>query len=134
MVVGSAFPAVADPAWDDYKAAVKQYAKDPGKVTLEQNQEQSAWVSMMVFAQVARTVKGDLSSSSMLEALNGTSDVQVKGLTPPLDFTKPFSVKALSRLANRSVYELTVKDGEIASSSSTQPIDISDLLVKANGG
>jgi len=132
MVVGSSFPALSDPAWADFKSAMEKYAPQ-SKAVVEQNQEQSTWVSMMAFAQVAGTVDGDITADKLLDAFNNASGVEVQGLTPALDFTKPFQVPSLARLANRWVFPLTVKDGEIAGSGDGKPIDITDLLVKANG-
>ena len=128
-IVGSAYPAVTNPAWKDYKSAVRKYA-DKSKVELESNNEQSAWVSMMVFWKVAKTIKGKITAARLTAALNKTKKLSTGGLTPLLNYTKPFGVPSLARCADRWVWRLKVQKGKIVQIGKDTPADISGLLIR----
>jgi len=58
-----------------------------------------AWLGMQVIKQVAGSVKGDLTSQSLLAAMNKAT-VHLDGVTPPLDFAKDVPVPGFERAFN----------------------------------
>jgi ABC-type branched-subunit amino acid transport system substrate-binding protein len=58
-----------------------------------------AWLAVRIIAQVAPSVKGELTGASLLAALN-RSKVDLGGLAPPLDFSKPVPVPGYERAFN----------------------------------
>jgi branched-chain amino acid transport system substrate-binding protein len=58
-------------------------------------------------------VEGEITSSSFLEALKKATKVETAGLTPAINFSKPFPSPELSALYNTSVTFEKVKNGEI---------------------
>lgn len=78
----------------------------------------NAWISTWAFAQVARTVKGDVTRASMLAALNNLTNFNVFGLLPDgYTTTKEFSFPSLGRLFNHQIIEGVVKDGKLVQTS-----------------
>jgi ABC-type branched-subunit amino acid transport system substrate-binding protein len=69
----------------------------------------NSWLAMQVLAQVADGLP-EVTSSAIFDKLNTTSDLET-GLTPPLQWTTPADLGALSSVAPRvfSVCELAVK-------------------------
>lgn len=85
----------------------------------------NAWLATYIFGIVADEVatSGDaVNASSILEALNGQNNIDTLGLTPPLDFTTPFTgIPGSERFFNPAVVAMTVKDGEIVLDDTAAP-------------
>ncbi|GAA3226686.1 ABC transporter substrate-binding protein [Actinocorallia longicatena] len=78
----------------------------------------NAWLSTWAFAQVARTMKGDITRETVMAAFGNLTDFNVFGLLPPgFTTTKGSSVPGFSRLFNQSTIEGVVKDGKIVQTS-----------------
>ena len=122
-LISDFYPAGADPAWDEFRVAIDEYDGDTKDIDLDNSVIKSVWVTMQVFAAVASTIDGDVTNASLLEALNGASDVEVPGLGLTLDFTTEFAAASSPRLFNRSIYPVTVKDGKFATLGDGTPID-----------
>jgi branched-chain amino acid transport system substrate-binding protein len=62
----------------------------------------NGWLSVQIVAKVGATVRGDLTSASLLAALNKTSRLDLQ-LIPPLDFTTPSPIPGTARLFNTTM-------------------------------
>jgi ABC-type branched-subunit amino acid transport system substrate-binding protein len=91
----------------------------------------NGWLSVQIVAKVAATVKGDLTSSSLLAALDHTTNLRTQ-LVPPLDFTKPSPIPGTERLFNttmRGVRWSSAKKSFVPLGSETYPA----LTILENG-
>jgi ABC-type branched-subunit amino acid transport system substrate-binding protein len=71
-----------------------------------------AWASWYAFAQVASSIKGDITAKSMTDALSHTTSIDTHGITGSPDFTKPHPVKQLTRVFSTQLYILGAQDGK----------------------
>lgn len=106
----ASFVVSSDPAWATFDAAVKE---DGAEVDHGSTQNQNAWVSYVVFSDVASKIKGDITAATFKAALDQSSSVDTGGLSPTLDFTKKFPVPQLARLSNTQLLALSVRDGKL---------------------
>jgi ABC-type branched-subunit amino acid transport system substrate-binding protein len=86
-------------------------AKAPGD-TLNDFSEQ-AWASFYAFAQVAATIKGDITAQSMTTALGQASGVTTEGMTGTIDFTKATPLAGVTRLFSTQLFVLGGQDGKV---------------------
>jgi ABC-type branched-subunit amino acid transport system substrate-binding protein len=77
--------AVGSPGYSQYVTEMNKYSPSAQKDEYSLNM----WLSVEVFDQIAKTVSGTVTRSSLLAALNSASSVDTSGLTPTLDFSKP---------------------------------------------
>jgi ABC-type branched-subunit amino acid transport system substrate-binding protein len=106
----------------DYFNTMK--AKAPGDTLSDFSK--LAWASWYGFAQVASSIKGDITAKSMSEALSHTTSVDTHGITGSPDFTKPHPVKQLTRVFSTQLYITGAQNGKAAQVG--EPIQGSTLV------
>jgi len=78
----------------------------------------NGWLSTWAFAQVARTIQGEPTRASVLDAFSNLTDFNVFGLLPEgFSTTKEFDFPGLGRLFNQYAVEGVVKDGQLVQTS-----------------
>jgi len=89
------------PAMEEYRTALKQYAPK------EQPSSNSAasYAGAMAFAEVLKTIKGEINSQSIAKALASASAVDT-GMLPPLKWSKD------AHLGTNQLQRVEVKDGK----------------------
>ncbi len=107
----SSFPVASDPAWADLKSALD--AVSQSSVDLVNPENLNAWVAGIVFGKVASKLT-TFDASSLKAALDMTSALDTGGLTPPLDFAKPFPLAPLARLFDTSLVGIDIKGGQLS--------------------
>jgi ABC-type branched-subunit amino acid transport system substrate-binding protein len=109
-VVGSFLPLEStEPGMVQFKTQMAARAKG----ALQNGYSLRSWIAAGVFASVARTVKGDVTASTMVAALNGASKIDTGGLSYPIDFTKPHSSTGVTREFNTFLITQGLKDGVV---------------------
>ena len=111
----SSFVVSSDPAWATFDEAVKDAGAD---VDHDNIQNQNAWVSYVVLNQVASKLTGEITAATFKAALDQASSVDTGGISPVLDFTKPFPVPPLARLTDSQFVALSVHAGELVQQGS----------------
>ncbi len=106
----SSFPVPTDPVWAGLKKALAAAGKSSVDLVIPENL--NAWVAGVVFATVAKTLT-TFDATSFQTALKASAAVDTGGLTPPLNFAKPFPVKGLSQLFDTSLVGVTIKGGAL---------------------
>lgn len=86
-------------------------AKAPGD-TLNDFSEQ-AWASFYAFAQVAGSIKGDITAQSLTQALGQASNVSTEGMTGTIDFTKPTPLAGIPRVFSSQLFVLGASNGKV---------------------
>lgn len=104
----SSYPIASDPAWDTFKSALKSAGKT---VDLNSPEALNAWVAFVVFDKVAADLP-TIDGPSVTAALDKSSAIDTGGLTPLLNFTKPFPVPQLARLFNTQLIVVDIKGGQ----------------------
>ena len=88
------------------------------------------WAAFVAFTQIAETIDGDITAESFYEAANTTSNLDLNGMVPVLDFTQEWTdgLEGYQRLFNRSVVYSTLENGKVVPLT-TEFEDVSDLAL-----
>jgi ABC-type branched-subunit amino acid transport system substrate-binding protein len=109
------YPPITNAAWKPFVDAWEKYATPDQQKSddISLLGAETTWIGYNIAKQVGEEIEGEITSSSFLEALEKASKVETGGVTPPIDFTKPFPSPEFSALYNTSVTFEEVKNGEI---------------------
>jgi ABC-type branched-subunit amino acid transport system substrate-binding protein len=110
-VVGWVQPPTATtvPGIERYLAELKQYT--PATRTSESGVVN--WLAGDWFARVAQTIKGDVTSKSLIDALNNLTNFDMGGITPPYSSSEVGKHYGMRCVPNSSATQLTVKNGAL---------------------
>ena len=129
-IISGMYPDISTAPWDDYRAAL-----EAGNIDQEANDFNSlggmgTWAAYMAFAQIASTIEGDVTAASFYEAASKTSNLDLGGMVPVLDFTKEWTdgLPGYSRLFNRSVVYSKLENGKVVPVDN-EFVDVSDLAL-----
>jgi ABC-type branched-subunit amino acid transport system substrate-binding protein len=111
LVFASAFPEPSQATqYPEIARAVKELdaevtAGDPdAALRTSSTNTIGAWLSVQIVEKVADAIPGDsLTSTALLDQLNKTSNLDLGGITPALDFTKPSPIPGAQRLFNTTM-------------------------------
>ena len=86
------------------------------------------WAAFVGFTQIAETIDGEITAESFFEAASNTSNLDLNGMVPVLDFTQEWTdgLEGYERLFNRSVVFSTLEDGKVVPLT-TEFEDVGDL-------
>jgi ABC-type branched-subunit amino acid transport system substrate-binding protein len=116
VLVASGLPLVtsSEPGIVKYRQEMSQYSASAAQDEISLD----GWLDTWAFAQVARTIKGDVTRASVLSALGSLTNFNVFGLLPAgFSTTKNFAFPGLSRLFNQETVEGVVKNGQLVQTS-----------------
>ncbi|MCD9197702.1 ABC transporter substrate-binding protein [Aeromicrobium wangtongii] len=127
-IIAGSYPDIAAEPWADFREALDE-ADAPDDQDFNSLGGLGTWAGYSGFTQIASNLT-DLNAKSFMEAAAATTNLDLKGMVPPIDFTKPWTdgLKGYERLFNRSVYFSEVKDGKIVPLT-TEPANVSDLAL-----
>jgi ABC-type branched-subunit amino acid transport system substrate-binding protein len=130
MVTGT-YPLLSSPVWNTYKSALNKYApnKTLALATINSDYEEAAWASAVAFENVASKISGPVTAATMSAALKKATNVTTGGLTPTMNFTKPWSVPGAPRIFNHDAYYSTVKGSSLVSVDKNKPHPVPANLV-----
>jgi len=124
------FSPPTQPEWKPFRDAIDKY--QPGAkaaYTDWSSAYENSWVAFNAFATIASKINGPVTAASFKTALDSTSDLDTGGLTPKIDFTKPFACGPFSRAFNTTYYgPVVVKNGKIVPGSGAGLKDAGTLV------
>jgi ABC-type branched-subunit amino acid transport system substrate-binding protein len=127
-VIAGMYPDLALPAWADFRAALTQYNADP-KQDYNSLGGMGTWSAYQGFKQIVETMKGPITSQAFFTTVS-TAKVNLPGMIPPIDFSKPWNKlggpKGYDRLFNKSVVFSKVVNGKVVPLTNTFE-DVSNL-------
>jgi hypothetical protein len=92
------------PQWAPYRAAVAKYhAYDPSKWDYTGIGPQASWVGMNILENIIKGLIAQnmpITAANVMTAMSNDTNVNSNGYGPPMNYTKPFPVKALARNFN----------------------------------
>jgi ABC-type branched-subunit amino acid transport system substrate-binding protein len=115
-VVINAYPNIAGPMWDDYRAALEKYnAPDLDWNSLA---GLGTWAAFEGFRKIVEKMIADgleVNNDTFIEAANATSNLQMDSMVGDLDFTTPWAGEggAFPRIFNRSVAFDIISGGKL---------------------
>jgi ABC-type branched-subunit amino acid transport system substrate-binding protein len=128
-VIAGSFPDISTAPWKDYREALATYHA-PSTMDYNSLGGLGTWAGYTAFTKIASGISGTLTATSFLNAASHTTDLNLDGMVPAVNFTKPWTdgLKGYTRLFNRSVYFSEVKNGKIVPLTS-KPENVSNLAL-----
>lgn len=103
------FPPQSSSAWNAYDQAMRRYG---GPSDLSSSTAHNSWIALNLFRTIAANVK-NLDSNSFYNAAKATTHLQLPGLTPVMNLSRPFAVAKLSGIYNPNVLFETAQNGQL---------------------
>jgi len=112
IYVGSVFDRSSD-GFAEYEKAMDAIGQKGSDLDSEQSTQ--SYLAVQLFAQIATQLKGEVTPATVLKTASSLSAFSFKGLTPPVDFTKPgaFGGGHFPAIRNDAVTLLVYKDGAL---------------------
>ena len=114
-VVAGMYPDISLPQWASYRDAIKQYKADPAQ-DYNSLGGMGTWAAYNGFDQIVKSMKGDITPAAFLKAAS-TAKINLPGMVPPLDFSKPWNTTGgppgFDRLVNHSVVYSKLDNGKL---------------------
>lgn len=129
-IIAGMYPDIATEPWDEYRGALEAAGVDQEANDFNSLGGMGTWAAYTAFAQIAETIDGDITAASFYEAASNTSELDLGGMVPVLDFTQEWTdgLPGYNRLFNRSVVFSVLDNGEVV--PLTQEFeDVSDLAM-----
>lgn len=129
IIVGM-YPDISTEPWDEYRAALDEAGLDTSEVDYNSLGGMGTWAAYVGFTQIAETIDGEITAESFYEAANTTSNLDLGGMVPVLDFTQEWTdgLEGFNRLFNRSVVYSQLQNGKVVPLT-TEFEDVGDLAV-----
>jgi branched-chain amino acid transport system substrate-binding protein len=114
-VIAGMYPDISAAPWAEYRVALTEGGYDGDGLDYNSLGGMGTWAGYVGFAQIAETIKGDITPKSFFDAASTTSKLDLKGMVPVLDFTKEWTdgLKGYERLFNRSVVFSKLENGKV---------------------
>ncbi len=129
IIVGM-YPDISTEPWAEYRAALEGAGVDQEKNDFNSLGGMGTWAAFVGFTQIAEGIEGDITAASFYEAANTTTNLDLNGMVPPIDFTKEWAdgLEGYNRLFNRSVVYSTLENGKVVPLG-TDFEDVGDLAM-----
>jgi len=129
-IISGMYPDISTAPWDDYRAALEAGNIDQKANDFNSLGGMGTWAAYAGFAQIASTIDGEVTAKSFYDAANKTSQLDLNGMVPVLDFTKEWTdgLDGYSRLFNRSVVYSKLDNGKVVPVDNDF-VDVSDLAL-----
>ncbi len=133
-VIAGMYPDISTPPWDEYRLALEEGGYDTAALDYNSLGGMGTWAAFVAFAQIAETIDGEITAESFFEAASNTTNLDLDGMVPVLDFTQEWTdgLEGYQRLFNRSVVFSTLEDGRVVPLT-TEFEDVSDLATGEAG-
>lgn len=110
------YPVASDPRWDAMKKVISEQAFGDNRIDPADAGVQTTWIAYTVFKRAVESLgDGEVTATSVREALNDGLKVSTGGLTPTLrwKFQDVLAAVGFPRLVNREVTLQVVRDGRL---------------------
>ena len=133
-IIAGMYPDISAEPWAEYRVALEEGGYDTNALDYNSLGGMGTWAGYVAFAQIAGTIKGDITAKSFFDAASATSKLDLKGMVPVLDFTKEWTdgLKGYERLFNRSVVFSKLDKGKVVPLT-TEFEDVGDLATGKAG-
>ena len=114
-IIAGMYPDISTAPWDEYRQALADGGYDMSEQDYNSLGGMGTWAAFVGFTQIAESIDGEITAESFFEAASNTSDLDLDGMVPPLDFTQEWTdgLEGYQRLFNRSVVFSQLEDGKV---------------------
>jgi ABC-type branched-subunit amino acid transport system substrate-binding protein len=132
-VIAGSYPDLATDPWKDFRAAIETY-NAPDDLDYNSLAGMGTWAGYTAFKKIIEaSVSGEVTAKAFMDAAAQTSNLDMEGMVPPLDYTKEWTENPpYRRLVNHGVVFSQVKDGKIQPLT-TEFEDVSDAALGKGG-
>jgi ABC-type branched-subunit amino acid transport system substrate-binding protein len=129
IIVGM-YPDISTEPWEEYRVALDEAGLDLSEQDYNSLGGMGTWAAFTAFTQIAETIDGDITAESFYDAASNTSDLDLNGMVPVLDFTQEWTdgLEGYQRLFNRSVVYSQLENGKVVPLT-TEFEDVGDLAL-----
>ena len=129
IIVGM-YPDISTEPWAEYRVALDEAGLDTEELDYNSLGGMGTWAAYVGFTQIAETIEGDITAQSFYEAASNTSELDLNGMVPVLDFTQEWTdgLEGYQRLFNRSVVYSQLEMGKVVPLT-TEFEDVGDLAL-----
>jgi hypothetical protein len=129
IIVGM-YPDISTDPWSEYRVALDEAGLDLTEQDYNSLGGMGTWAAFVGFTQIAEAIEGDITAESFYEAASNTSNLDLNGMVPVLDFTQEWTdgLEGYQRLFNRSVVYSQLEDGKVVPLT-TEFEDVGDLAL-----
>jgi branched-chain amino acid transport system substrate-binding protein len=133
-VIAGMYPDISTEPWAEYRLALEEGGFDTTELDYNSLGGMGTWAAFVAFTQIAETIDGDITAESFFEAASNTSELDLNGMVPVLDFTQEWTdgLEGYQRLFNRSVVFSTLENGKVVPLT-TEFEDVGDLATGVAG-
>jgi ABC-type branched-subunit amino acid transport system substrate-binding protein len=123
----NAYPNIAGPMWEDYRAALEEY--DAPDLDWNSLAGLGTWAAYEQFVAVVQQMDGEITNDTFMDAANSATNIETGGMAPPLDLSTPWDGMGggYARVFNRTVTFDQISDGELTPTDDP-PQDMTDAL------
>jgi len=109
------YPDISTDPWDEYRAALDTSGYDTTEQDYNSLGGMGTWAAYVGFTQIAEGIDGEITAESFFEAASNTSNLDLNGMVPDLDFTQEWTdgLEGYERLFNRSVVYSKLDNGKV---------------------
>ncbi len=127
-IIAGMYSDISTDPWTEYRTALDEGGYDVTELDYNSLGGLGTWAAFVGFTQIAETIDGDITAASFFEAASNTSNLDLGGMVPNLDFTQEWTdgLEGYNRLFNRSVVFSTLDNGKVVPLT-TEFEDVSDL-------
>jgi ABC-type branched-subunit amino acid transport system substrate-binding protein len=129
-IIAGMYPDISTEPWAEYRVALEEAGLDLTEQDYNSLGGMGTWAAFVGFTQIAETIEGDITAESFYEAASNTSELDLNGMVPVLDFTQEWTdgLEGYQRLFNRSVVYSELQDGKVVPLT-TEFEDVGDLAL-----
>jgi branched-chain amino acid transport system substrate-binding protein len=127
IIVGM-YPDISTAPWSEYRIALDEAGLDTSEIDYNSLGGMGTWAAFVGFTQIAEGIEGEITAASFFEAASNTSNLDLNGMVPVLDFTQEWTdgLPGYERLFNRSVTYSKLENGKVVPISAEFE-DVGDL-------
>lgn len=114
-IIGGMYPDISTEPWAEYRVALDEAKLDLTKQDYNSLGGLGTWAAYTAFKIVAESITGEVTADSFFEAASVTSNLDLGGMVPVLDFTQEWTdgLEGYQRLFNRSVVFSILEMGKV---------------------
>jgi ABC-type branched-subunit amino acid transport system substrate-binding protein len=129
-IIAGMYPDISTEPWAEYRVALEEAGLDLTEQDYNSLGGMGTWAAFVGFTQIAETIEGDITAESFYEAASNTSELDLNGMVPVLDFTQEWTdgLEGYQRLFNRSAVYSELQDGKVVPLT-TEFEDVGDLAL-----
>jgi hypothetical protein len=129
-VIAGMYPDLSTEPWAEYRQALEDGGYDLTEQDYNSLGGMGTWAAFTGFTQIADSIEGDITAESFYEAASNTSNLDLNGMVPVLDFTQEWTpgLEGYNRLFNRNVIFSQLDNGQVVPLT-TEFEDVSDLAM-----